>query len=296
MAFGEPLTQPAALRASDRTFGSKPALPIPCWLSPKPSTEKRSLHPHSERIATISRSFASCIGAGRCASRWPSYGTSAVRCPATLRPFAKCGQSMCERYFRSRDRPNRRQAPQRNEPRAAQRVSTGFTQVEPNKASLGSAPVRVSACATLPFYPQQQTCGSLALLVWRLGLVHNPAKSMNRRDREVRCQPQSDGADFAIVTLGKERQEPLQHGLRRLLGEVVAAVDGAARHLGRAVLPPDCRRVVPLADFALASPQHQHRALHFLSGDAAGAVVLEIDGGGGPIVLAHAADHVRVVD
>src|ERR1700754_1966814 len=36
------------------------------------------------------------------------------------------------------------------------------------------------------------------------------------------------------ATSAEEGAELLGHGLRRLLGQVVAAVDGAARHLGRA--------------------------------------------------------------
>src|SRR5437763_16642445 len=71
---------------------------------------------------------------------------------------------------------------------------------------------------------------------------------------------------------GEEGAELLDHRLRSLLGQVVAAVDGAARHRAGAIVSPDRGRVVPLADLALGAPQHQQWALHLGAGDAAGAV------------------------
>src|SRR5690349_20284025 len=47
-----------------------------------------------------------------------------------------------------------------------------------------------------------------------------------------------------------------------LLGQVMPAIDTATAHLLRAVPPPDLERRVPLADFALLTPQDQHWALH----------------------------------
>ena len=91
----------------------------------------------SERIITISRSFASRIGAGRCASRWPCCGTSAVRCPATPPPFARCGQSMCELYFPSRGKPDQWRGPLGNVHTATEHVTNAFVRIEPSEGSFG---------------------------------------------------------------------------------------------------------------------------------------------------------------
>src|SRR5215467_15562621 len=90
---------------------------------------------------------------------------------------------------------------------------------------------------------------------------------------------------------GEEREETLYHRVRGFLGKVMPALDGATRHLGATVLPPDRQRVVPLTDLALAAPQHQKRAGNLAAGGAAGAIVLKVDARSRPIVLAHALDH-----
>ena len=56
--------------------------------------------------------------------------------------------------------------------------------------------------------------------------------------------------------LFEEREEPFQHFVGRLLGEIMTAVDGAAADLRLAVAPPDVQRLVPLPDFAFGSPEH----------------------------------------
>jgi len=56
--------------------------------------------------------------------------------------------------------------------------------------------------------------------------------------------------------LFEEREEPFQHFVGRLLGEIMTAVDGAADDLRLAVAPPDVQRLVPLPDFAFGSPEH----------------------------------------
>src|SRR5688572_20053559 len=88
--------------------------------------------------------------------------------------------------------------------------------------------------------------------------------------------------------------KPLQDLPRSLFCEIVPAVDGAARHLRCAILPPDRQRVVPSADLALRAPQHQQRALDLPASLTRGTVVLQVDGGGGAVVLAHAADGLGV--
>ncbi len=56
--------------------------------------------------------------------------------------------------------------------------------------------------------------------------------------------------------LFEEREEPFQHFVGCLLGEIMTAVDGAADYLRLAVAPPDVQRLVPLPDFAFGSPEH----------------------------------------
>src|SRR6185503_5197778 len=83
------------------------------------------------------------------------------------------------------------------------------------------------------------------------------------RDRRRTTSSSATAKDRNVaVTSAEEGAELRDCRLRRLLGEVVAAVDRAARHLGRAVLPPDRQWVVPAGDFALGAPQHVQRTLH----------------------------------
>ncbi|HZH45474.1 MAG TPA: hypothetical protein VEY31_02455, partial [Roseococcus sp.] len=59
-----------------------------------------------------------------------------------------------------------------------------------------------------------------------------------------------------------------------------------ARHLAGRIAAPDVQRRVPLPDAALGAPQHLDGASDALPGGAAGAVVFEVDGDGGAVVLA----------
>src|SRR5262245_39306920 len=90
---------------------------------------------------------------------------------------------------------------------------------------------------------------------------------------------------------GEECEEAFYHRVRGFLGEVMTALDGATRHFGSTVLPPDRQRVVPLTDLAFAAPQHQERTRNLGAGGAARAIVLQVDGRSRPIVFAHATDH-----
>jgi hypothetical protein len=98
--------QHSCLQASGRAFGLKAVPHIPCWLWLKPSMGWLSLRQPSECIVTISRSSASRTGADPCVNHWWSCGITGVHCPATPRPFARCGPSTHAPRFRSRSRPN----------------------------------------------------------------------------------------------------------------------------------------------------------------------------------------------
>ncbi len=81
--------------------------------------------------------------------------------------------------------------------------------------------------------------------------------------------------------------------MRRLFRQEVAAGERAAADVG-SLLSPECHSVEHLSDHALGAPEHEQR-----TGDAllrVGAVVLEIDAGGGAIVLAGGGDTGRITE
>lgn len=59
-------------------------------------------------------------------------------------------------------------------------------------------------------------------------------------------------------------------------------------------LAPFSNRIKTLADDAVFAPQREHLALDHLAGGAIAAVVLEIDAGAGPVVLAQAMGSCRI--
>ncbi len=65
----------------------------------------------------------------------------------------------------------------------------------------------------------------------------------------------------------------------------MAARQGAARHIGGAVAPQR-EHVEGLADCTMLAPQHAQRLRQLPAGGDVFAVVHEVDGGGGAIVLA----------
>src|SRR5215208_3406673 len=83
--------------------------------------------------------------------------------------------------------------------------------------------------------------------------------------------------------------------LRSLLGEVVAAVERPTAHfLGPPA--PDVQDVVVLLKESLAAPQGEHRARYAPARPAVGLVVLVVEGGRGPIVLARSVDGLWVAE
>src|SRR5262245_45138463 len=84
----------------------------------------------------------------------------------------------------------------------------------------------------------------------------------------------------------------LQHLLRPFFGQIMPAVHGATRDLGRAIATPGLERLVPLTYFSLATPQDQHWALHFDASAPACPIMLQIDAGSSAIVFAHADDRI----
>src|SRR5260221_716693 len=60
--------------------------------------------------------------------------------------------------------------------------------------------------------------------------------------------------------------------------------------------PPVVQRLEAAIDHAEFAPQHARGALHFYAGRAIGAIMFEIDRGGGAIVLAHAVRRIEMAD
>jgi hypothetical protein len=83
----------------------------------------------------------------------------------------------------------------------------------------------------------------------------------------------------------KELAQRVQGRAGRLFGKEMATRQGEPAHVGR-VRPPHVERVVVASDKAVLTPQHQGRAVQLLAGLRGCRIVLEVNGGGGPIVRA----------
>src|SRR5690606_20724102 len=100
-----------------------------------------------------------------------------------------------------------------------------------------------------------------------------------------------DEADLSASFHSIEKAvEGREYGVGRLLGEIVPTGNRMAFHAGARIVPPDGQRVVPDADFALLTPEHQQRAADLLPRLTARTIVLEVDTGRSAVVLAHTAN------
>src|SRR6185312_11771885 len=77
--------------------------------------------------------------------------------------------------------------------------------------------------------------------------------------------------------------------VRDLLGDVVPRGKRVATHVAGDPLPFR-ERIEAAPDDAMLAPQRKERRLHLAAGLAVGAVVLEVDAGGGAVVLARGMD------
>src|SRR4051812_30929800 len=94
----------------------------------------------------------------------------------------------------------------------------------------------------------------------------------------------------------EERRQFRQRLLRRLFGEVMPAVEGTAGDLGLADPAPCLQHVEPPVHHGALAPQGERRAGELATGGAVLAVMDEVDGGGGAVILAHRVDRRGVAE
>ncbi|WP_343230682.1 hypothetical protein [Salinicola acroporae] len=91
-----------------------------------------------------------------------------------------------------------------------------------------------------------------------------------------------------MTGLPHEVGELLEERIRRFLGKIMATGQGATLDAVTGNRPPFAYGIEAALDHAVLAPPHRQRNLKMPAGIAVGAIVLQVDGAGGPIVLAQA--------
>src|SRR5260221_13458193 len=120
-----------------------------------------------------------------------------------------------------------------------------------------------------------------------------PARAAPREPLPCRCRrrrpPRFDSSSLLFFPFREERFQLGREDIRNFLGNIVRARHAVAAHIvGDAA--PFVERLEAAPDDATLAPQREERALHPAPGVAVGAVVHEVDGGGGAVILAARLD------
>src|SRR5215475_1345602 len=95
---------------------------------------------------------------------------------------------------------------------------------------------------------------------------------------------------------GEKLEQRLRRRLRRLLGEIMPAVEGKALHVNRPFTPSRERAIGLGRDAAGDAPNREQRTGDFLTRRAGFLVVGEIGGAAGAVILAGRVDAHRIVE